>query len=104
MAAVNTLDLPCRNNILIMVTPGENNEDGEGADRACDDHPPDMPDQRKAHHGGKERTDEAGRRIARDLNIPILRCFVGPALPGRTLLDLPVGVFAGYLRQECKIE
>src|ERR1700704_5475733 len=104
MTAVDPCNFLCRNDILIMVTPGEYHEGGEGTDRACSNHPPDVPDQRKTHHGGEEGADEAGRRIARDLDIPIPWRFVGRALLVRAVLEFPPGVFAGHFRQKSKIE
>src|SRR5260370_34984802 len=104
IATVDACDFVCRKGILVVVAPGEHDEGGEGADRARGDHPPDMPDQREAHDGGEERADEAGRRIARDLDIPILRHFVGPAMLSGVVLALPISVSAGYLGQHGEIE
>src|SRR3984893_11454705 len=98
-AAVEPRDFVRRNGALVVVAPGEHDKSGERADRAGGDHPPDMPDQREAHDGGEERADEAGRRIARDLDIAILRRFVGPAMLSGVVLELPIGVSAGYLGQ-----
>src|ERR1700704_2535650 len=39
MTASDPSDFLCRNDILIMVTPGEYHEGGEGTDRACGNHP-----------------------------------------------------------------
>jgi hypothetical protein len=100
---VDARDFRCRNHILILVAPREH-DDGEGADRAYGDHPPDVSDQGKTHDGGEERADEAGRRIARDLDISMLRLFVGPSLLARSFFELPKGVFARYLGQESNIE
>src|SRR5882762_6403253 len=104
MATVDARDFVCRNGILVVVAPGEHDEGGEGADRAYGDHPPDVPDQGKTHDGGEKRADEAGRRVARDLNRSILWLFLGPSLLGRPFFELPKGVLAGYLGQEREIE
>src|SRR6202158_1054363 len=89
IAAVDARDFVCRNGVLVMVAPGEHDEGGEGADRAYGDHPPDVPDQGKTHDGGEKRADEAGGRVARDLDIPIFRFFLGPRTPRRPFFALP---------------
>src|ERR1700720_4063054 len=104
MATVDARGFGCRNGVFVVVAPGEHDEGGEGADRAYGDHPPDVPDQGKTHDGGEERADEAGRRIARDFNVPILRRLVGSALFVGAAFEPPEGIFAQYLGQESKIE
>ena len=57
---VDPRDVIGRNDVLILVPPGENHECRERANEAHHDHPPDMPDQRESHEGGEERANETG--------------------------------------------
>src|SRR5260370_22507992 len=99
IATVDACDFVCRKGILVVVAPREHDEGGEGAERARGDHPPDMPDQREAHDGGEERADEAGRRIARDPDIPILPHFGRPAMLSGVEPALPISATARNRRR-----
>ena len=88
MAAVEARDFFGRNDVLVLVAPGEYDEGGVGADRTCGQQPPDMPDQGETHEGREERADEAGRRIAWNLDRLIFRLVVWPCLFSRDEWDL----------------
>ena len=64
IGAVDACDFRRGDEIFVMVAPREHHECGDRADKSRGDHPPDVPDQGKAHHGGEERAHKSGRRIA----------------------------------------
>ncbi len=69
------------------------------------DQPPDVPDQREAHEGREEGADEAGRAVARHLDV-LDRRGSSPSvgLLRRALLHAPVGVLALDMRQHGEVE
>src|SRR5437763_4688076 len=93
------------NDVVVAVPPSKDHESRVGAQSRQCHHPPDVPDQRKSHEGGEERTDEAGRAVPRHLDIEIaggLRadvCFLALAL-----LDVPIGPLALDARRHGEVE
>ena len=57
----------------------DNQDHGCGGEEAEDRHPPDVPDQRKAHDHRKESGNEAGRAVARHFDRFICQARPGPA-------------------------
>src|SRR4051812_41387068 len=93
----------CRDQMLMLVTPGEHHERAEGADECNANQPPDVPDQGEAHDGCKKSADEAGSTVARHADVLILGLSSGGLLL-RPLLDVPVSLLAFDIRQHRKIE
>src|SRR5579862_8662259 len=58
---------------LSVIAPCEDNECGECACQPEYHEPPDMPDQSESAGDGKERTDETGRTVTRNLDRLIVR-------------------------------
>src|SRR5215218_1069530 len=88
----------CRNPVLSCVTPREDHEIDKCAERAETRRPPNVPDEREAHHCGEERADDTGRAVSRNLNVLVDRCLAEPVLIPRTLLHAPVCFFAVHVR------
>src|SRR6185312_16737844 len=100
----DTRDLSGGNDVFVVVAPGEYHEGRERADPAENDHPPDVPDQGKAHDRRKEGADKSSRRILRHLDISIFGLSTQRALLPGARLYRPVGVLASDVRHDRKIE
>ncbi len=86
------------------VTPGEHNESRERADQPDNDHPPDVPDQRKTSDDRKERRNKSSRAVARHFDRLVVRQVRKPPLFERFLLDAPISLFARHIGQHREIE
>src|SRR6266576_3099511 len=65
-------DVLRRNRVLYRVAPREPHEDRICCEQPQTHHPPDVPNEREAGHGGEERRDESGGTVAWDLDRFIL--------------------------------
>src|ERR1044072_7012608 len=102
IAAIDALSVRSRYYVFVFVPPGEHDKRCESTDASGDDQPPDMPDQREAHHGREESADKAGRRIFRHRDIFIARrtIFLLAGAP----LHAPIGLFSRHVWQNREIE
>ena len=101
---VDARDLVGRNDVFVLIPPGEDNEGRVCAHGGQGHDPPDVPDQRESHEGGEEGADEAGRAVPRHLDIRIDGLVAQRRLLDRALLHAPVGVLAFDVRQNGEIE
>src|SRR5436190_24185504 len=104
VGAVYPRDLRGRDDVFVMVAPGEHHECRECADKAQGDHPPDVPDQGEAHYGSEERANESGRRIARHFDGLVMRFVLLEALLFGARLNGPVRLLSVHIGQEGEIE
>src|SRR6266487_3451438 len=89
---------------LLLVAERESKERHERTEQTDTDHPPDVPDQRKAGDDGKERVDEADRAVSRHLDRHVLARLSWLILRrARALLRTPIAVSLSDTGQDCKI-
>src|SRR5450755_2525263 len=92
VGAIDASDLRCRNKIFVVVTPSERDEGRKRADAASRNHPPDMPDQRKARDRGEEGAYKSGRRVPGHFNVAVVRLALVQILSHGIHFHRPVGI------------
>jgi len=104
VGSIDARDCVCRNDVLVDVPPGKDDERRVGAQSGQADHPPDVPDQRETHNSREERAHEAGWAVPWHLDLRIGGFFAEPRLLEGPLLHAPVGVFALDIREHGEVE